>query len=256
MKEIIRNLIPYPLLTAYRKWKLNAKQRSNRLKSTQEIFSEIYRTNEWGGKPGEFYSGDGTTDPAIAGSYLKCVAELAEKYGFSELNAVDLGCGDMRIGCAISKSFKTYTGVDIVAEMIEHHKKQYPEESLRFCHLDIIEDELPDGDVCFIRQVLQHLSNEQIGKVLAKLSKYKYVLITEHLPTPNEAIRPNMDKPHGADVRLHQNSGVYITEPPFNISKSMVEVVLEVEGHGQANYKEPWIKGVIRTILYKPSSKE
>jgi len=44
---------------------------------------------------------------------------------------------------------------------------------------------LPEGDICFVRQVLQHLSNDQIAGVLPKLGKFRWCFITEHLlPRP------------------------------------------------------------------------
>jgi len=116
-------------------------------------------------------------------------------------------------------------------------------------HLDIVEDELPNGDVCFVRQVLQHLSNRQIIVVLPKLKKYKWVFITEHYQTDNNVIKPNIDKVHGRDVRVYDNSGVYLSKPPFELPAQELKEVLEVPGVGLEGLNDP---GVIRTFLYKP----
>ena len=109
-------------------------------------------------------------------------------------------------------------------------------------HLNIVEDDLPEGDVCFVRQVFQHLSNGQIIRVLKKLKKYRGVYITEECPVKKNGVKPNLDKVHGADTRMHLNSGIFLSEAPFNLSKQALKVVLEV----------PYLAGVIRTILYKP----
>lgn len=220
--------------------------------STEEIFSEIYAENKWGGEEGKMYSGSGTGDKAIGAAYIDCLTRLASELGFSSLRAVDLGCGDMRIGGKISHLFASYLGVDIVKDLIAGHQKQLASDTVDFACLNIIDEELPEGDVCLLRQVLQHLSNEQIQKILSKLGKYSYVFITEHVPTPNPGLRKNLDKPHGSDVRIYDNSGVYLGEPPFNIPESKLETVLEIEGHGYKNYTEPWIKGVVKTVLYRP----
>ena len=74
------------------------------------------------------------------------------------------------------------------------------------------------------------------------------MFITEHYPTDNEAIKPNIDKPHGADVRVYDNSGIYLTEPPFELPARTLEEVLEVPGVGLG---EGIDQGVIRTFLYK-----
>jgi hypothetical protein len=75
------------------------------------------------------------------------------------------------------------------------------------------------------------------------------VLVTEHYPSDNPGIRPNLDKVHGADVRLWGNSGVYLTEPPFSLPADEVTPVLEVPGAGMAPGVDA---GVIRTYLYAP----
>jgi hypothetical protein len=110
-----------------------------------------------------------------------------------------------------------------------------------FVCLDIIEQQLPDGDVCLVRQVLQHLSNAEIKAILDKLNKYKYVFVTEHYPLGNDCL-PNIDKPHGADIRLYDNSAVFLDKEPFNISH--IELVLNVP-------YDNW--GTVRTYLIENS---
>lgn len=244
MRNTLKNLIPKPLFTCLIKIRNEARIFRNRHTPTEKIFTKIYQHNTWGGQPGEYSSGGGTVDPAIADPYVDCLSKLARKLRFAELNAVDLGCGDMRIGKRISPLFASYTGVDIVRDLITHHQENHSVNNVSFEHLNIIEAPLPKGDVCLIRQVLQHLSNEQIQKVLAKLTQYKYVIITEHLPTPNPEIIKNLDIPHGSDIRLIHNSGVYLTAPPFLIPEGAVKQVLAVEGYG----------GVVKTFLYQPNT--
>ena len=50
--------------------------------------------------------------------------------------------------------------------------------------------------------------------------KYKYLVITEHLPDlvyKVENFLPNIDKVTGPDTRIDKNSGVILTKPPFNL---------------------------------------
>ena len=120
-----------------------------------------------------------------------------------------------------------------------------------FQYADAAEDALPQGDVCFLRQVLQHLSNKQIVAILRKLTQYQHVLITEHVPLESNLFRSNLDKVHGADIRVYRNSGVYLDRDPFNIPASKLTLVLEVPG----TYLGPQVHpGVIRTWLYEPSN--
>ena len=37
-------------------------------------------------------------------------------------------------------------------------------------------------------------ANQQIAAVLLRLSRYRWVFVTEHYPPDNDAIRPNVDK--------------------------------------------------------------
>lgn len=255
MIDRLRSLMPKPLLSKYREVKRAINRNKNKKKSTEEVFSEIYEKGMWGGSADDYCSGSGTVHKEIADSYVTALEKLAGELKFSELRAVDLGCGDMRIGRRIAPLFESYLGIDIVKKLVDHHNEKLATDSISFAHLDIVEDELPDGDLCLIREVLQHLSNKQIQRILEKVrNKYKYVLITEHLPSSNPGLKKNLDKAHGADLRLYDNSGVFLTAPPFDVPASQIRTVLEVEGHGFENYDEPWIRGVIQTVLYTPQA--
>ena len=66
-----------------------------------------------------------------------------------------------------------YAGCDVVPSLIEHLNETYGGENIEFHCRNIVEDELPDGDLCLIRQVLQHLSNREIERILNNVKKYK-----------------------------------------------------------------------------------
>ena len=218
-------------------------------KTTEEVFTDIYLNNRWGGNAGELCSGGGSHDDNIADAYCALIAGHAAEFGFGSAAFVDLGCGDMRIGRRLIPLCGSYTGVDVVKMLVQRHQDELASDSVGFHHLDITEDDLPDGDVCFVRQVLQHLSNDQILRILPKLAKYRYVYITEHVPSPGRKFSPNRDKPHGGEIRLDEGSGVDVTCHPFNLPAQDVVVVLEMEGPTFVGCDDP---GVIRTVLYTP----
>ncbi len=220
----------------------------NRRRTVEEVFTGIYRRNLWGGH-GEFDSGRGTTDERVVSAYIEMVSRQSKSEGFRDRSFVDLGCGDFRVGSRLLPFCSSYVGVDIVRPLIAKLNETRGNGTTRFLHSNLIEDELPAGDVCFVRQVLQHLSNQQIATVLRKLVRYPWVFITEHYPSDNPRIRPNLDKVHGGDVRVYDNSGVYLTEPPFSLRSETLQQVLEVPGVGLGDCEDP---GVIRTFLYKP----
>lgn len=224
-------------------------KRKNVRKSPEEIFTEIYKKKKWGSSEEEFDSGSGSTHKEIIDPYIDVIAEKASSEGFRGSRFVDLGCGNFRVGKQLLPLCSEYVGVDVVKDLIAYNEENFGSESVIFKHLDIIEDPLPDGDVCFIRQVLQHLSNAQIKKVLDKIDTYTWVFITEHYPAEDNLTEPNVDKVPGADVRPNFGSGVYVTEPPFNLPGEKLEKVLEVPGSGLGDGMD---QGTIRTYLYKP----
>lgn len=193
-------------------------------KSTRDVFTEIYANNLWGGNTGEFYSGTGS-DVQMAEPYIRLVQSFIKEQNVRSV--VDLGCGDFRIGRHIAEAAESYVGVDIVPALVDRNRAEFGSDKVSFLCLDMINDDLPSADLCLIRQVLQHLSNQQIAAILAKIRQYPYTMITEHYPSVGLAGKPNIDKPHGPDTRLYNNSAVYLDLPPFNVQG--VRLLLEVE---------------------------
>jgi hypothetical protein len=101
-------------------------------------------------------------------------------------------------------------------------------------------DSLPPADLLTIRQVLQHLSNNKIKKILNNVNKYKYVIITEHLLKDGFVKKHNKDKPTGPDIRLIDNSGVYINKPPFNLP-CMEILSCRLDAYGKEAYLKSFL---------------
>jgi hypothetical protein len=206
--------------------------------SPAEVFTYIYKENVWGGTKREFYSGTGSRYAYITDPYVSALRDYLKNLGMP-VNAVDIGCGDFHVGSQLVDLTDSYRACDIVPALIERNRQAYREKNLTFQVLNAIDDPLPEGNVVFIRAVLQHLSNQQIQKILPKLSQYQIWVITEHLP-PSNTFTPNLDHPTGPGIRLSSNSGIVLTAPPFNISPRTENVLCEVH--------EP--RGVIRTTAY------
>ena len=67
-----------------------------------------------------------------------------------------------------------------------------------------------------IKEVLQHLTNNQIKAILSKVKGYKYIFITESEPLFDYV--PNIDKIKGPDCRTDIKSAVLIDKRPFNFA--------------------------------------
>ena len=224
IKQRLRALVPVGLAELWRRRKIDAIRARNRGRPSREIFREIYLENRWGGEVGTLHSGSGSTEQH-ARRYAAAVREFIRER--SVRRVVDLGCGDFTVGAELLDAGIDYVGVDIVEEVVRANERTHGSARVQFRCLDIAEDPLPGGDLCLIRQVLQHLSNEQIARVLRNIERYRYVLVTEHYPAPGREAEPNRDKPCGEDVRVYDGSAVYLDRAPFN--RPLAATVLDVD---------------------------
>ena len=206
---------------------------------TKDAMEQIYEMKLWGDNKTDFYSGDGSHLPEIVNPYINAVTTFLTSFK-NPLQVCDLGCGDFNIGKELIKHTKKYVAVDIVADLIAYNKEKYKDHKLEFQCLDIAVDSLPAGDCVLLRQVLQHLSNAEVKNIVSKLSQYKYVILTEHLPL--KAFIPNKDIISGQGIRLKKQSGLQLLAAPFNMKvkeeRELVSVVLNNN------------LGVISTTLY------
>jgi hypothetical protein len=217
--------------------------KNNKIKKpwpTKDAMVQIYENNLWGGKKSEFYSGLGSHHPETLDPYIAVVSAFLKDFETPPV-VCDLGCGDFNIGKELVKYTKKYIALDIVPELIAHNKKKFKADNLEFRALDIAKEELPPGDCAVVRQVLQHLSNAEIERVVEKLYAFKYVILTEHLP--KEDFEPNKDIISGQGIRLKKQSGVKLSAPPFNFKTRKEKQLLSVPS--------PGFEGVLVTTLYQ-----
>jgi len=152
---------------------------------------------------------------------------------------IDLGCGDFNVGKNIYKNVNKYYAFDIVPDLIKTNKKKFNDKKIVFECKNFIDDSLPKADGVIIRQVLQHLDNKSIIKILNKIKSYKYAIITEHIP--KNIFIPNIDKNIGLTTRLEFNSGINVEIEPFNFNFiSKKEIKLEDKELG----------GIHKTVIY------
>ena len=226
MKALIRRLVPGALVGAYRSFALAGLRRVNATRTIRDVFTRAYAKNQWGGDRGQFCSGTGSSDRQAA-PYAEMVKGFIRENAIQSI--VDLGCGDFVVGRALQLKGLRYVGIDIVEELIARNQRLYATDEISFLCLDIITDELPGADLCLIRQVFQHLSNTEILSVLGKIARFQHVMVTEHYPGPSVAAAPNVDKPHGSDTRIYDNSAVYLDQPPFSVPNPKLVLQVEVD---------------------------
>ena len=194
----------------------------------------------WGDNKTHFYSGEGSHNPDILKPYLAVVKEFLTSFK-KPISVCDLGCGDFNIGKHLVQYSDKYIAIDIVKDLIDYNKEKFKAPNLEFDCLDIAKDNLPSADCAIVRQVLQHISNAEIQNILNKLTAFKYIILTEHLPEGN--FEPNKDLISGQGIRLKKQSGVNLLAPPFNLKVTVKKQLLSCK------FKDN--KGVIVTTLYR-----
>lgn len=195
-----------------------------------------------GGGSEPFFSGSGSHDEKIILPYINLLLQIIVNNNVRQIT--DLGCGDFWImrnvlGVLEQNNYPYfYNGVDVVEDLIEHNNKNFGRVNVKFHCMDAAQDdnELPFGELLIIRQVLQHLNNADIKKILRKTKDFKFVFVTEHIYDGFDAIF-NIDKVSDNDIRLKLNSGVYFEKPPYNY-KNIVHLL-----------KIPQYGGIIRSSL-------
>ena len=185
---------------------------------------QVYATKAWGGVGDAFYSGGGST--MIQAGPMSRRFALFYRKAWAEQRARSR-VRIFRVGRQLVSPTMRYVGMDIVPTLIAHNTANFGTDNVRFMTGDIVGDELPSADLCLVRQVLQHLSNAEIARdFVEKLRAYGLSWSPSDYPSPEVRLVPIFDKPHGADIRIDDNSAVVLDAEPFNVDG--VELLLEV----------------------------
>ena len=245
LKALVRRVVPSPIL----QW------RSDRIAARKHAriaalplagkFDHIYQAGLWGrAVDGAMSSGDGSRDAAVVAPYVAAVSAVLSKLPPGR-TLVDIGAGDFSVGVQLLPQVASYVACDISSVIVEQNRSRYAGlPNVEFRVLDATEDALPVADVVTIRQVLQHLSNEQIARILPKLSAYAAIIVTESVPQEDDYVA-NVDHRPGFSTRvIESNSAVDLAQPPFDLPHVAARVLCEPQTSVER------VAGRIRTTLY------
>jgi SAM-dependent methyltransferase len=224
LKQMLRGMVPAWMIYRYRKWRWGHTWFDFEDRPLRDVFSKIYQYNMWGRGDGQFYSGYGS-EQTVTAPYVAAVRTFIAGHAITSI--VDVGCGDFRVGAQLLGPGIRYHGVDVVPALIRHHTATHGSETVQFSCLDATSEELPDGDLCLIRQVLQHLTNAEIRRALDRCRKFPYLIVTEHIASPERMTAPNAEHVHGPNTRSEAGSGVVLDAPPF--VENVTGVLLELD---------------------------
>lgn len=134
------------------------------------VFDEIYAASYWSGGG----SGGGSSVLSTY-RYRKFLERFFRARNIKSI--VDLGCGDWQFSRLIDFAGLRYQGYDVSKTVIECNKKLYSTTNIDFYDFTSYEN-LPSADLLICKDVLQHLSNEEIEKIISIFHRYKFVLLT------------------------------------------------------------------------------
>jgi len=153
------------------------KKRKERLsgRTAESVFTEIYQKNLFKGKKSRSGTGSNLKQTEIIRRELPNILNELKIQSM-----LDIPCGDFFWLKEIDLSFLSYIGADIVDDIISSNNKKYAKQNRNFIKLDILEDDLPKVDLILCRDLLVHISFNDIKKAVnnIKKSQSKYILTT------------------------------------------------------------------------------
>jgi hypothetical protein len=151
----------------------------------EQYFTDIYENSRWGNNNHNEYngsSGGGSDIDYNKNSYVPFLKKFILDNNIKSIT--DLGCGDFRCGKLIYDNLDiSYTGYDTYNKVIESNSKEHLFPKYSFIHLDFYNkrDSIVNGELCILKDVLQHWKMDEIYTFLDYLienKKFKYILIT------------------------------------------------------------------------------
>jgi hypothetical protein len=177
----------------------------------KNAFVEIESKKLWGD---EHLSGWGSTTE-VTKITREIIIEVINRYDINSMT--DVACGDFRwMPLAlkeIKKDFK-YTGCDIVPALIEKNSKEYPQ--YNFFVKDFVIDKIPECDLIFCRDALQHITVADIKDALYNFSNSgaKYLIATTHLR--------RFGWRNGRDIKVGKCRDRNLLLKPFNLPDPLI----------------------------------
>ena len=173
-----------------------------------QIFTKIYKSNYW----------PSLETPCGPGSTLEYTEQLRRELpdllrSLKIKKLLDIPCGDFHWMQHVDLSNIEYTGGDIVKELIEKNKAQFPQQ--RFIHVDLIQDTLPYADLLLCRDCFIHLNNKDVLSVIRKIKKtgIPYILTNTYPETTNNT-----------DIRDGGYRMINLQQPPFNFPSPVTQL--------------------------------
>lgn len=177
MKKTIKRIFPQASKVAenYYVFKRWVRRMRLSLLSRERAFTNIYQTNNWGDIESRSGSGSKLSETLVVRQKLPL---LIRNLGIKTI--LDAPCGDFNWMKELDLQIESYTGLDIVGELIEENNRKFSRLGRQFRQLDICHDDVPEADLIICRDGLVHLSFSDIALALENFrsSGSRYLLTT------------------------------------------------------------------------------
>ena len=167
----------------------------------ENVFTNIYEKKIWGDNRIYNYNGSSGGGSEIEYNITNYIPFIKKFIIDNNIKSItDLGCGDFKCGPLIYSDLDiSYIGYDAYKKIIDYHSTQYFAPKYSFHHLDFCNNKelIADGELCILKDVLQHWSLNNIYSFLDYLvdnKKFKYILICNC----SNQIQDNTDIPDGS----------------------------------------------------------
>ncbi len=142
------------------------------------VFDEIYESGVWGrNESGQGSSGEGSTEQ-VTRAYRAFLENLIREERIGSV--VDAGCGDWEFSQYIDWGEASYLGIDVSSVVLKRVDTLYAGPKIRFQQGSLVE-ELPPADLLIVKDVLQHLTNQDILQFIRanlRPERYRIAVLT------------------------------------------------------------------------------
>ena len=128
---------------------------------------------------------------------------------------LDIPCGDFNWLKEVDLDFLSYTGADIVSDIIHQNNERFAKKNREFIQMDILTDELPTVDLILCRDLFTHIPLHDIFKAINNIKKSHstYLLASSHILHPG--VKANYE------IITGQHRPINLLLSPFSFPKPL-----------------------------------
>jgi len=128
---------------------------------------------------------------------------------------IDIPCGDFNWMKEIDLGFLSYTGADIVQDIVNTNNEKFSDEKKKFIKLDITNQSLPQVDLILCRDLFIHLSFKDIFLAIKNIKNSGAIyLLANSYPSLEE----------NKDISTGRHHHVNISIEPFIFPKPLTSI--------------------------------